>query len=184
MIFIFLSTEIPPVIFVLALGRPLRHAGQVADDARSVIQIFTAALRALLQLVLADISAVVADGVGHIKSEVGAAFMNRVEDQQFILAGGKVLFEVDMAGAAAVEVADIAIAMKSNLIENRCLRIFDDEKIAVITCPRNGKTVRFIPFGILYAQAFCHSVTLMTNLFLVFISFNEISPCLSCLIKC
>lgn len=90
--------------------------------------------------------------------------MDRVEDQQFILAGGKVLFEVDMAGAAAVEVADIAIAMKPNLIENRCLGIFDDEEIAVITCPRNGETVRFIPFGVLHAQAFCHSVTLMTNL--------------------
>ena len=151
MIFIFLSTEIPPVIFILALGRPLRHAGQVADDARGIIQIFTAALWALLQLVLADIPAVVADSIGNVEGKIRAAFMNRVENEQLVLASGEVFFEIDVAGAAAVEIADITIAMQPNLIKNRCFRIFNHEEIAVITRSRDGEPVGFIPFGVLHA---------------------------------
>ena len=77
---------------------------EIADDPRGVVQIAASALRAGIQPVLADVAAGIAQRVGYIEGQVIAAGANRRVQQKQILLFGQMLVQIDMAGAAAVQI--------------------------------------------------------------------------------
>lgn len=60
--------------FFLSCCGEVAHALEVADDTCHVIDVLAVAVRALLEVTLVDVSAIVADGVGDVECEIVASF--------------------------------------------------------------------------------------------------------------
>ena len=86
---------------------------EIADDPRGVVQIAASALRAGIQPVLADVAAGIAQRVGYIEGQVIAAGANRRIQQKQILLFGQMLVQIDMAGAAAVQIPGEGFAVEA-----------------------------------------------------------------------
>ena len=97
--------------FVLSLLGKTGNQLQVADDASGIIKILTVTDRTFHKAMLADVSTSFAQGVVDIESEVAAAGLYSGVQQKKILFLGQMLVQIDVAGAAAVEVSGEGSAM-------------------------------------------------------------------------
>ena len=71
--------------FLLAGHREVADAFHVTDDSCQVIDVFAMALRTFLQIVLADVAALVADRIGNVECEVVTSFLSRYAQELRIL---------------------------------------------------------------------------------------------------
>ena len=76
------------------------------------------AVRALLQVTLVDMAAVVADGIGNVEGEIVTAFLGSYLQQLGILLLGEMLLEVHVEGRTTREVLDIGCTMKLELVDD------------------------------------------------------------------
>ena len=125
---------------------------EIADDPRGVVQIAASALRAGIQPVLADVAAGIAQRVGYIESQVIAAGANRRVQQKQILLFGQMLVQIDMAGAAAVQIPGEGFTVEPQLVQNVHRRVLGDEEIVVVAVARHIELAFFVPRSVLHAQ--------------------------------
>lgn len=127
---------------------------EVADNAGGIVKCAAAALRALGQPVFGDISTGFAQGIGDIVGKVAAASPNRNVKQLQILCLGQMLIQIDMAGAAAVQISGKRLPVESQLVYHADPCILYRKEIAVVAVAGNEQLAGLVPFGILYAQSF------------------------------
>lgn len=149
--------------FPLSFFRPFGNEGEIANDAGGIIQILTAAALTAIQLALADMAAGIANGIGYVKGKVITAGANSAGQQQLILGFGKMIFQVHMACAAAIQTPSIFFSVKLQLIDDGSGFIFHQEEIRIIAGAGNKIAILLIPCRIFDAKILCQSVTLMTN---------------------
>lgn len=109
--------------------RPAGNAGQVADYACRVINVFTSALRAFKQTVLADMAALVADRVRNVEGEIRRPFLNGKVHQERVLRTGQMLFQVAMKRGTAVQLVRILASVQSELVYRRTGLVFNNIEI-------------------------------------------------------
>ena len=149
--------------FLLAAFGPLGNQGQITDDTGGIIQIFTAALGAMLQLVLGNVAAIIADGIGNVEGEVVTAGGDGQLQQMSILILGEMLFQIAMECTAAIQIAGVYLTMETELVDDVGTLILHQVEVRVITITRDDVVILLIPLGVLDAKVFSHSVTFMTN---------------------
>ena len=71
--------------FFLTGHREVADTLHITDDTGQIINIFTLTVRTLLEVVLADVSAAVADGVRNVEGEIVATFLSRYPEELCIL---------------------------------------------------------------------------------------------------
>ena len=84
---------------------------EIADDARKIIHILTAADGTLVEIAFVDMPAIVAEGVGDIECEVVGAFLRCYAEKVAILRLREVLFKITMQGRTTGEVLHILPAV-------------------------------------------------------------------------
>ena len=130
----------------------IADALQVADDAGQVVDVVAVALGAFLQVALVDVAAIVADGIGHVESEVVAAFAGSHAQQLAILLLGQVFLKVAVQGRAASEVLDVLLAVQTELVEDVGVLVFHDVEIAVVAVAVHLVAVFLVPLGVFHAN--------------------------------
>ena len=71
--------------FFLTGHREVADTLHITDDTGQIINIFALTVRTLLEVVLADVSAAVADGVRNVEREIVATFLSRYPEELCIL---------------------------------------------------------------------------------------------------
>ena len=74
-------------------------------------------MRALLQIALVDMTAVVADRVGDIEGEVVTSFDSRYAEQLAVLRLAEVLLEVTVQRRTTGEVLDVLTSVETETVE-------------------------------------------------------------------
>ena len=80
--------------FLLTGHREVAYALHVTDDSCQVIDVFAMALRTLLEIVLADVAALVAVRVWNVECEVVTSFLSRYAKELRVLSLRQVLLKV------------------------------------------------------------------------------------------
>ena len=109
------------------------------------------ALRTDLKGVLADVPAVVADGVAAVECEVVRAVVSRRLEQLAVLVLGQMLGHVHMQGRSAVKMLDIFIAVQLELVDHRqgvVLRIVEVRAVHIVL-RRDVEAVLLVPLVVL-----------------------------------
>ena len=132
--------------------REVRDALQVADDTSHVVHVLRVAVRALLQITLVNMAAVVADGVRDIEGEIVAAFLGCDLQQMQVLILGEMLLEVHVEGRATREVLDVGSAMQLELVEDGQRVVLYDIEVRVVAVAWYEVAVLTIPLGVLYTN--------------------------------
>ena len=86
---------------------------EIADDARKIIHILTAADGTLVEIAFVYMPAIVASRIGDVEGEVVGALLRRHAEQVAILRLREVLFEITMQRRAAREVLHILPAVEA-----------------------------------------------------------------------
>ena len=86
------------MLLLLASQREVADALQITDDAGHVVNILRAAHRALVQVALVDVTAVVAERVGNVEREVVASLLGSHAQQLAVLRLREVLLQVHVQG--------------------------------------------------------------------------------------
>ena len=110
-----------------------------------------AALRTNFKGVLADVSAVVAYGVAAVECEVIGAIVGGRLEKLPVLILGKVLGYIHVEGGAAVQMLDIVVAVKLELVDHReavILRIVEVGAVHVVL-RRHVEAVLLVPLVVL-----------------------------------
>ena len=71
--------------FFLTGHREVADTLHITDDSGQIINIFALTMRTLLEVVLADVSAAVADGVRNVEGEIVATFLSGHSEQLCVL---------------------------------------------------------------------------------------------------
>jgi len=82
--------------FFLAGHREVAYTLHVTDDTGQVVNVFALTVRTLLEVMLADVSAGIADGVRDVEGEVVATFLSGHSEQLGVLCLGKMFFEIEV----------------------------------------------------------------------------------------
>lgn len=108
----------------------------------------------MIEPVFADVSTGFTQGVGNVEGEVIAAGLDGGVQQQVVLLLCQVLVQVDMACAAAVQVAGKRPAVQLELVEDVDGGVFHAEEVAVVAVAGDKQLVLAIPCGVLDAEIF------------------------------
>ena len=144
-------------------GRHGADADEEADDAGQVIDILAMALGTFENIMLRDMSAVIADGIGNVVSEVTASLLDRHLKELSILLLREVFLEIHVQSGAAIQTIGESVAVELELIQYVQAIIFYFIEVGVVAITRNKVSVALIPCGVLDTKAFCQSVTFMTS---------------------
>ena len=71
--------------FFLAGHREVADTLHITDDTGQIVNVLTLAVRTFLQIMLADVSAAVADGIRDVEREVVATFLSGHSEQLCVL---------------------------------------------------------------------------------------------------
>ena len=99
-------------------------------------------------------TAVVANGVRDVESEVVTAFFRCHSQQLAILVLCEMFVEVAVQCRAACEVFDVAFAVEFELIENVSVLIFNDIELAIIAVARYFVAVFLVPLSMFHTYVF------------------------------
>ena len=143
---------VPASRLLLACLREIAHSLEIADDAGHVVDVLGMAMRALLEIALVDVAAVIADGVRHIEGEIVATLLGCHLQKLAILLLGQVLLQVHVQGRTACKMLDIRGAMELELLDDVCIRVLHDIEIAVVAIAGNEIAVFPIPLGMLHTD--------------------------------
>ena len=110
------------------------------------------AVRALLEVALVDIAAVVADGVGDVEGEVVASLLGCHLQQMQILLLGEVFLKVHVEGGATGKVLDVGSTMELELVDDGQRVVFNHIEIAVVAVAGHKVAVLTIPLGVLHTD--------------------------------
>ena len=118
--------------FFLSWLAEITDTFQVTNDTGQIVYVVAVAFGAFFQVTLVDMTAVVANGVRNVESEIVAAFAGSHSKQLTVLVLGKVFFKVAVKCRTASKVLDVFLTVKTELIKNIGVRIFNDVEIAVV----------------------------------------------------
>ena len=136
----------------LTRHREIAYALQIADDAGHVVDILRLTFRTLVQIALVYVSAIVADGVGDVISEIVASFLCCHAEEVAILCLGEVLREVHVQSRATCEVLDVRCAMQLKLVDNVQAVVLNNIEIRVVAVARHEIAVLAVPLGMLHTH--------------------------------
>jgi len=106
-----------------------------------------------MQVVLGNMAAVIANRIRNIDGPVRTASLDCDIHQFAILVFAQMLFQIQMQGAAAIQILSHFGTVKHELI-NGFGRIFDNIEVAVIAITRYHKTIFLVPLGIFHTKIF------------------------------
>ena len=109
-------------------------------------------MRALLEVALVDIAAIVADSVGDVEGEVVASLLGCHLQQMQILLLGEVFLKVHVEGGATGKVLDVGSTMELELVDDGQRVVFNHIKIAVVAVAGHKVAVLTIPLGVLHTD--------------------------------
>ena len=94
----FVTMIVTSCSFFLAGHREVADTLHISDDAGQVIDVSAVALRTFLEVVLADVAALVADSVRNVEGEVVASFLCGYAQELAVLCLREMFFKVKMKG--------------------------------------------------------------------------------------
>ena len=151
--------------FLLLTGfRERGNALEIADDAGQIIQILRAALGTGFEAALGNIAAGITDRVRNVEGEIGAAGADGIIHQVAILVLVQMLIQIDMTGAAAIQISGEFAAVQNELVEHIALGVFYDVEIGIVAIARDFISIAAIPCGEFDTEVFRQSVTFVTSL--------------------
>ena len=106
-----------------------------------------------MQVVLRNVSAVIADGIRHIHRPIGASSLDSHIHQFAVLLLIQMFLQIQMQGTAAVQILGHFGAMEHEFVK-RLGRILDNIEVAIVTVTWNYEAVLFIPLCVLDTKVF------------------------------
>jgi len=97
---------------------------------------------------LADVTAITADRIRNIESEVRTASLDGIIHEQTILILGQMLIQIAVQGRATIQILSELTAMQHELIEYGGGRIFYKIEVRIIAGARYGVAVSLVPLGV------------------------------------
>ena len=94
----FVAVIVASCSLFLTSHREVAYALHVTDDTCQIVNVFAVAFRTLLEVVLADMTALVADGVRDVECEIITSFLSGNTQKLAVLSLSKMLFKVQMKG--------------------------------------------------------------------------------------
>jgi hypothetical protein len=149
-----LFAVIPSVGFFLTGFREVADAFQVTDDAGQIIYIVAVTIGTFFEITLVDMSAVVADGIRNVKSEIVATFTGSHAQQLSVLFLAEVFLQVAVQGGTSGEVFDVFLTWSRNLSRTLVLGVLHHVEIAVVAVAVYFIAVFFVPLGMFHADIF------------------------------
>ena len=110
------------------------------------------ALRTFLKIMLAYVSALVADCVRDIECKIVTSFLGGNFQELAVLRLREMLLKIEMKGRATCKMLDILASMKAHLVYNVQRFVFNNVEIAVVAVTRHCITVFPIPFCMLHSH--------------------------------
>ena len=110
------------------------------------------AFRTFLKVMLAYMSACVADGVRDVECKVVASLDSRNLEKLTVLSFGKMLLQIEMEGGTSCQVFYVFASVQAHLVDYVQRLVFYNVEIAVIAVTRNSISVFLIPFCMLYTD--------------------------------
>ena len=148
------------VFVVAATGFFLAGLGEAADtfhisdNAGEVIHVLAVAFGTFMEIALVDMATVVANGVGDIEGKVVASFLGSHAEQLAVLGLGEMFLEVGVQCGSTGEVRDVALPVKTELVDQIQRIVLHAVEVAVVTVAGHAVTVLAVPFGMFYPHVF------------------------------
>ena len=137
--------------FLLAIEREVAYTLQVADDTSQIVEILRSAHRALMQVVLVNVTTIIAERVGNVEGEIVASLLCCHTQELTILGLAQMLIKIHVECITTREVLNKATTMKAELFNDICIRIFHHVEVRIVAFTRHELAVFAIPTGVLYA---------------------------------
>ena len=131
--------------------REVAYTLHITDDTCQVVNVFAVTFRTFLQIVLADVAALIADCVRNIECEVVTSFLCSYTEKLCILCLGKMLLEIEVKSGSSSKMLDILAAVQTHLVNDIERLVLYDIEVAVVAVTRNEIAVFPIPLRMLYA---------------------------------
>ncbi len=126
----------------------------ISDNAGEVIHVLAVAFGAFMEIALVDMATIVANGVGDIECKVVASFLGSHAEQLAVLGLGEMFLEVGVQCGSTGEVRDVALPVKTELVDQIQRIVLHAVEVAVVTVAGHAVTVLAVPLGMFHTHIF------------------------------
>ena len=150
----FVAVVMSPCSLFLASHREVADTLHITDDTCQIINVFAMTFRTLLEVVLADMTALVADRIRDVEYEVVASFLSCNSQKLGVLSLREVLLEIEVESRTSCEVLDVFAAVQTHLVNDIERLVLHDVEVAVVAVAWHNIAVFPIPLCVLYTYIF------------------------------